>query len=151
MFNADQVDQGVTVINHTITEAAGDKDTGNPGTVTLHLGLTVPVADLQRELQEIIVPVISSDSIKLNDQLTDSGAFYLTKQYVYQKPLVKVERTDNGADEATYHVTVSGDYAGFRSTNSEFTGHPADLETDGPGRTDARGWYSELQARPAGG
>ncbi|WP_224758028.1 hypothetical protein [Limosilactobacillus oris] len=106
---------------------------------------------MQRELQEIIVPVISSDSIKLNDQLTDSGAFYLTKQYVYQKPLVKVERTDNGADEATYHVTVSGDYAGFRSTNSEFTGHPADLETDGPGRTDARGWYSELQARPAGG
>ncbi|WP_301876279.1 hypothetical protein [Limosilactobacillus oris] len=40
---------------------------------------------MQRELQEIIVPVISSDSIKLNDQLTDSGAFYLTKQYVYQK------------------------------------------------------------------
>lgn len=79
----------------------------------------VSAADLQRELQEIIVPVISSDSIKLNDQLTDSGAFYLTKQYVYQKPLVKVERTDNGADEATYHVTVSGDYAGFRSTNSD--------------------------------
>lgn len=43
----------------------------------------VSAADLQRELQEIIVPVISSDSIKLNDQLTDSGAFYLTKQYVY--------------------------------------------------------------------
>ena len=42
----DQVGQGITVTNHTITEAAGDKDTGNPGTVTLHLDLTVPAAEV---------------------------------------------------------------------------------------------------------
>lgn len=79
----------------------------------------VSAADLQRELQKVIVPVLKTDSGKLADQLTDASGLYLTQQYIYQKPVVTVERTDNGPDEASYHIAITGAYAGFRSTNSD--------------------------------
>lgn len=79
----------------------------------------VSAADLQRELQKIIVPVTTGKPAELSDQLAGATGFYLTKQYLYQKPVVTVKRTDNGPDEASYHVTIGGAYAGFLSTNGD--------------------------------
>lgn len=92
----------------TVTKPASNQD------VTTSF---VSAEDLQKALQDLIVPSDSKVSSYLVDHLTNNDNYYLSDQFTYQKPKVKVTAVEDGSNKETYHVTIDGDYKGFKTTS----------------------------------
>lgn len=115
------------------TEDSNHNQLGNDFTITVTKPASnddvttgfVAHKDLQDQLQKIVVPVVSGDASHLLDKVNGSG-YYLTNQVLYQRPQVTVdpEEYSNHGNTVTYHVHISGDYAGFEvsaGSDSPFT------------------------------
>lgn len=88
------------------------KPADDPGVLSMNF---VPAASLQDQLQQLIVP--KSNNSQLEDQVTGTDN-YLSNQYLYSQPTVHVtSETSNGGNTITYHVTVDGEYGGFRANS----------------------------------
>lgn len=93
----------------TVTKPASNDD------VTTNF---VSASDLQEALQNLVVPLDSKVSSNLVDKLIANGNYYLSDQFVYPKPKVNVTVVKNDENKITYHVTVAGDYKGFKVTSA---------------------------------
>ncbi|MCI1975321.1 MAG: YSIRK-type signal peptide-containing protein [Limosilactobacillus sp.] len=93
----------------TVTKPASNQD------VTTSF---VSAENLQKALQGLIVPSDSKVSSYLVDHLTNNDSYYLSDQFTYQKPKVKVTAVEDGSDKETYHVVIDDDYKGFKTTSA---------------------------------
>lgn len=105
-ISLDNLGQNFTI---TVTKPASNDD------VTTNF---VSASDLQKALQDLVVPLDSKVSSNLVDKLTTTGNYYLSDQFVYPKPKVNVTAVKNDENKITYHVTVDGDYKGFKVTSA---------------------------------
>ena len=80
----------------------------------------VSAKDLKKQLQKNIVPVGNNDSSYLSDQIANED-FYLSDQFAYTTPQINVVVSNTGDNQLTYHVTIEGDYEGFRTTSKDET------------------------------
>ena len=80
----------------------------------------VSAKDLKKQLQKNIVPVGNNDSSYLSDQIANED-FYLSDQFAYTTPQINVVVSNTGDNQLTYHVTIEGDYEGFRATSKDET------------------------------
>lgn len=73
--------------------------------------------DLEKQLQKLVIPDNS------NSQLVDpvSSDYYLSQQYLYKQPQVKVTAEYSG-NTVTYMVNIDGAYKGFQETYSDDQG-----------------------------
>ncbi|MGM9892230.1 mucin-binding protein [Limosilactobacillus sp.] len=75
----------------------------------------VTAADVQRQLQDLIVP--EDNRSQLVDQVTGTGDYYLSNPSLYQQPKVTVTANySNNGNTVTYTVNVDQAYKGFRVT-----------------------------------
>lgn len=76
----------------------------------------VSAQSLQDQLQNLIVP--KSNSSQLEDQVTGTSN-YISNQYLYHQPTVHVTSdTSNDGNTITYHVSIDGEYGGFRANST---------------------------------
>ena len=80
----------------------------------------VSAEDLKKQLQKNIVPVGNNASSYLSDQIANED-YYLSDQFAYTTPKINVAVSNNGDNQLTYHVTIDGDYKGFRATSDDGT------------------------------
>ena len=80
----------------------------------------VSAKDLKKQLQKNFVPVGNNDSSYLSDQIANED-FYLSDQFAYTTPQINVVVSNTGDNQLTYHVTIEGDYEGFRTTSKDET------------------------------
>ena len=80
----------------------------------------VSAKDLKKQLQKNIVTVGNNDSSYLSDQIANED-FYLSDQFAYTTPQINVVVSNTGDNQLTYHVTIEGDYEGFRTTSKDET------------------------------
>lgn len=104
-ISLDNLGQDFTI---TVTKPASNND------VTTSF---ISAHDLQKALQNLVVPLDSKVSSNLVDKLTTTGNYYLSDQFVYPKPKVNVTAVENGENKITYHVTIDDDYKGFKVTS----------------------------------
>ena len=79
----------------------------------------VSAEDLKEQLQKNIVPADNNASSYPSDQIANED-YYLSDQFAYTTPKINVAVSNNGDDnQLTYHVTIDGDYRGFRATSKD--------------------------------
>lgn len=95
----------------TVTKSASNEDVKTS---------FVSAEDLKKQLQKNIVPVGNNASSYLSDQIANED-YYLSDQFAYTTPKINVAVSNNGDNQLTYHVTIDGDYKGFRATSDDGT------------------------------
>lgn len=89
-----------------------DKPAGNSD-VQLNF---VSAEDVQKQLQDAIVGESTSGNTCVDQISGDQGQYYLNHQSDFTQPKVKVtQQLSNNGNSIDYHVTIDGNYQGFKS------------------------------------